>query len=312
MSKTHVPAWKRLGLKLKYAKEENDAAQPNRHARFGNGDEPPSKKRRTNAEDTSPARTTNGSSDVASLTPSRSEKPKKQVSFSSDTKTTDGDSAISIIPSEVVEEVFQQADSKKKSKKQKLPTQPSTVKSQGTLEYLVQFYTSNSTWKFNKNREVWILKHALSTSDIPPSYNLMLAQYIHGLKSPNTRDRLRLECIGAGPGGSLPQEVIEHGARALASFPETLHPEESALAAEMQTVARPRLILWALDPSNEDTQPQPGQTQDSSATKAATKTERPQKKRKNRTAVVEYSSSSSSSSESSSDSETSSSDSDSD
>lgn len=321
MSGTHVPAWRRLGLKLKYAKDDIHKTQPNQRVESSNNEEPPSKKRRTTTGDDSPTKAANETSSLASSTPTRPNKVRKQVSFSSDTKTTDGDSAVSIIPSETVEETIQPSDSKKSSRKQKAQTQPSTVKSQGTLQYLTQFYTSNSTWKFNKNREVWILKHALSTSDIPPSYNLPLAQYIHGLKSPNARDRLRLEAAGAASGEAMPQDLAEKGARLLASFPEGVVSQDtgmcSSLVAEMILVSRPRLILWALDPTNATgSELQSGKLQNRTAAKSTDKIEKPQKKRKNRTAVVEYSSSSSSSSasegESESESETSSSESDSD
>ncbi|ETN45439.1 uncharacterized protein HMPREF1541_09270 [Cyphellophora europaea CBS 101466] len=316
MNKGHIPAWKRLGLKLKHAKEEPSSTPTNGRAlRLEDiGDGPPSKKRRVESKQTAAAvASANGAREDAPNSEHSSKKVRKQVSFTADTKATDGDTAVSIIPSEVVEDVFQQSSATKKAKKQKQrSTQPSPSKSQGTLDYLNQFYTSHSTWKFNKNREVWILKHAFSTSDIPPSHNMALAQYIHGLKSSNARDRLRSDCAESldrtseGPNSSFvsPAEIAED---VLSAFPDTVQADDSHLSLEMQGVPRSRLILWALDPSKTTSELQSEPPQEPEAINGAS-VAAPQKKRKNRTAVVEYSSSSSSSSDSESDSDSSSDD----
>lgn len=298
MSKTHVPAWKRVGLKLKYAKDDRQHLYGNGIPDSDGASEPPAKKRRVN-DSTNPEKGTVTRSSLADATiPSKSthlEKPKKQVSFTNDTKTKDGDTAVSVIPSEQVEEAFSQAASKK-AKKTKQPSQPSATKSQTTLDYLVQFYSSHSSWKFNKNREVWILKHALSLQDIPSEYNLMLAQYIHGLKSQNTRSRLRQECIASNVNYDAPG-ISQAAMDALKTFPDHVESQTSAVSQKLQSVGRAQLIMWALNPSGgpNDVQTPP--------TEAAAGKSAVQKKRKNRTAVVEYSSSSSSESESGGDAE---------
>lgn len=307
MSKTHVPAWKRLGLTLKHAKDESQPTQINGKVKPIGTREPPTKKRRVDGSatynDTPDNRMTNDQSTTTASPQNGSKNPKKQVSFTTDTKTTDGDTAVSIIPSEAVEDLFPQFQATKKSKKQTQSPLPSSGKNEATLEYLALFYKSNSKWKFNKNREVWILKHALSTSDIPPSYNLMLAQYIYGLKSPNTRSRLRQECAGAGAGPTAPVPCREEAGSALASFPETILKEDSNLSTEMQAVARPELILWALDPSGATKNVEMATKADPVADGKNPQENKVQKKRKNRTAVIEYSSSSSSETESDSSSE---------
>jgi len=66
-------------------------------------------------------------------------------------------------------------------------------KSRDALEYLDLFYRSRASWKFNKNRETWLLKHALS-ADIPSSLDIPLAVYMHGLKSVAARSRLFAQC----------------------------------------------------------------------------------------------------------------------
>ena len=295
MSKTHIPAWKRLGLKLKYAKETTtDAVEAN------GTEQHPKKKRRVEAESSSSieapkaakkSRTVNG--DAAS----DHRKAKKQVSFTSDTKETDGDTAVSIIPSEQVEEVLQP---KKKVKQAKPSTQPSETKSQGVLDYLTDYYRSNSTWKFNKNRETWILKNACDVEKIPVAYNVMLAQYINGIKSQNTRTRLRMQCIAEGAkveggAGNLGSEILDEGKPALETFPGSTVDGDSELSKAFTDAPRVKLILWALDPGNG------GQTQAKSEQLPAGPVV--PKKRKNRTTVVEYSSTSESSSSESSSSE---------
>jgi hypothetical protein len=314
MSKTHVPAWKRLGLKLKYAHADAQPVRLNGHTEPANDPAPPAKKRRladhVKGEGPDTEASTNGSVHYAPSPEPRLSKAKKQVSFTHDTKTTDGDTAVSIIPSEAVEEAFPDAKSTKKAKKAKQPTQPSPNKNQSALQYLAQFYKENPTWKFNKNREVWILKHALSDSYIPPSLNIMLAQYLYGIKSDNTRSRLRQEFIGASAGVDNDVRPSEDAVRALVEFPNTTQDDDSVIPKQLAAVARPQLLLWALDPTNASLGPT--ETPGAVVQSKAIQQEKLQKKRKNRTAVIEYSSSSSSESESESNSESESSSSESD
>ncbi|RMZ86792.1 hypothetical protein DV736_g5981, partial [Chaetothyriales sp. CBS 134916] len=156
----HTPAWKRLGLKLKYAKE--DAPENTLASVTNNGF------RKTKADGTNGiTKSKNGHLNGRSSPPTSNgsvphinghidgpppTKKQKRVSFSADTKLLDGD------------------------------------------DYLHQYYNEHSSWKFQKNREVWILKHALSTEDIPTKdYGLALAQYVYGLKSEGARKRLTEE-----------------------------------------------------------------------------------------------------------------------
>ena len=227
-SRAGIPAWKRLGLKLKYA-NENSEHLPNPNKSVANSpaipasespkqsipstSEPPRKKRRTDgrangiSEHPPPAsnQATNGNKNP-------SEKIlKKQVSFATDTKpaylVTDKPSTRSNgSNAEEVQAVTPAKRSKKKSaKSHRNKTQhPAGEKSNTALEYLDQHYTARGSWKFNKTREIWILKHALSESDIPRDYDLALARYIHGLQGTGARGRLRNQCLeelkGRSPG----------------------------------------------------------------------------------------------------------------
>ncbi|KPI44621.1 uncharacterized protein AB675_8335 [Cyphellophora attinorum] len=327
MSSTHVPAWKRLGLKLKNAKE---TATP---ASIQNTHQPPSKKRRIDRRN-STAETpvhikANGSSEspINGHEPVRDPKPKKQVSFTSDTKATDGDTAVSITPSEAIaSDGNDKSVSKKPKKAKKQATAPSPGKSQDVLNYLTEYYRSNDTWKFNKNRETWILKHLFDTAAIQTTYNLPLAQYLYGIKSQNARDRLRMRCIAEGAklgdednerNGESDVRTVPGAKAAVEIFVNDTEVvlEGSELDKLFQRTPRTALVLWALDPAAGATNAGLS-TADKSKTGIAGSGDAARKKRKNRTAVVEYSSSSSSESsesesESSSDSSSESSDSES-
>lgn len=335
MSITHVPAWKRLGLKLKYANEVSEptnAVQPNGHEDSGGPSDssstiqrqPPTKKRRLSHE--TPV---NGHPRLTASDPplhDLTDKPKKRVSFSSDTKLVDGDSAQSALPSEASKLLKQSTTDQSKPKAEKTKSQSKGVstKSKDSLDYLEQFSTDQNSWKFNKNREIWILKHALSTTDIPPSYNFALAQYIHGLKATNARSRLEAECLEAqrhssneanAEGGRDDEKMIRQ-LRRIVSSQGTVSEEERR---SFEGSSRPTLLLIALDPAKTQTATiqqhpkleetanpsspiQPASTRNHEEHAQTNTKLQAKKKRKNRTAVIDFSSSSSESS-SSSDSE---------
>jgi hypothetical protein len=183
---THIPAWKRLGLKLKYAKQEADP--PARLATNGthihlNGhsheDEPPRKKIRFRDDD---------DPDVnAKQSPSKS--LGKKVSFTSDTKGHDGENDAPPIDASSITSTNPGPPSTNGILKQ--PIKPSRQKTSVGLDYLDQFFQNRGEWKFNKNRETWILKNATNLVAIPKEYNFKLACYICSLKSKDARQRLR-------------------------------------------------------------------------------------------------------------------------
>jgi WKF domain len=216
-----IPAWKKLGLKLKFANEHadqlpqldsknyTDKKRPRaetsqrgpaeaiaerkvqkRH-RLGSPNAPPSKSPGTDLKALSPSlrRESNGS--------------RKTVSFTSDTKVEDGDSSKSLIADWEAQydqpslQANPPKDSKSpkeklvKAKKSKLSF--ATKKPHAALEYLTRFRQSKETWKFNKNKEIWILKHLFSVEDIPSEYDLALSQYLQGLKASAARSRIQQE-----------------------------------------------------------------------------------------------------------------------
>jgi len=191
---------------------------PHRHAKAAI--EPPTKRRRTSGgadqvnghskgdpSDKLTAPVSNrfryGDSDLVGSAPEPvAKKLKKRVSFSTDTKPPEEDS-------DAKDATEQQQTSPQTSdrrdhpvpKKKRGKNAPSTLaiprKSKDALDYLDQFYHNYESWKFNKNREIWIFKHVLSATDIPSSYNLSLARYVHGLKSQGARSRLIDRCRSA-------------------------------------------------------------------------------------------------------------------
>lgn len=262
MDQPLVPAWKRLGLKLKYAQEtetetvSSALAEPHRITANGataadistngvNGHSrasPPTKRRRLEEViNESAGVTTNGLTRSSSLKSSGSN-IRKSVSFTPETKEVDGESSNfmqdkwdeearndqindflareaqnEIIAEEAARsqvkhtedpivgvEVANLARKPKRDKnKQTLErpladsaseSPPFTRKSKDALEYLQQYQNSRSTWKFNKNREIWLLKHILSESDIPSVYESALFEYLAGMKSENAKQRMMDQC----------------------------------------------------------------------------------------------------------------------
>ena len=59
------------------------------------------------------------------------------------------------------------------------------------LQYLNEYHTSRSTWKFNKAKQTTLLKHVFDPAIIPPTYDLALQTYLTGLNGLAARARLR-------------------------------------------------------------------------------------------------------------------------
>ncbi len=214
-----VPAWKRLGLQLKFANEHTD--QPTQI-----DNDMPTNRKHPRDRDSSKAPDTTGSTRVLRKRP-RLDPPKprptkssgthdklpfpslkrdsngirKTVSFTSDTKVEDGDSSKTLIAnweaqydhstSSPSQSEYPTPSKKKVSKSKTSKLRPPTKKPHAALEYLTQFCESRTTWKFRKNREVWIVKHLFSIDQVPSSYDASLYQYLQGVKSDTTRSRLQ-------------------------------------------------------------------------------------------------------------------------
>ncbi|KIW43339.1 uncharacterized protein PV06_04451 [Exophiala oligosperma] len=303
MQQPVVPAWKKLGLKLKHSQESSEPPIKMNGNGVGSLEhaqesllEQPRKKRKFSPirEESTKSESTNGAIQSSFKSPKpQNKKLKKKVSFSLDAPPDLVTSTSS--PSQKIADVEKSPATKQK--KEKRPRKDSSRARQASaprinpaLEYLSQYHTSRPTWKFNKTREIWILKHALSEEDVPRDYDVALARYLHGLKGIGARERLENTCL------------------------ETLRARSDDEGISSQTTAdrdfqkRFRDMLQASEDGSFDDQnehlrqwiqqrPRPQLLLDSLGSDARAEGEKPKpKKRKNRTVVVEYDSSSSSSS----------------
>lgn len=183
-----VPAWKRLGLKLKGASSDGSPVstvpqttttsaplvarpsyrqqQPNSNGggQYGNDNGTPFKKRNQYPSAYSAPDNKRPRRDDSDFTPS------KRVSFSQDTKKA----------------------APKKAKKKKAP-KPQTLKQPfdftPVVEYLRTWHTARDNWKFNKNHQTLLIKHLYESDAIPSSDIDTFYLYISDIKGAS-RQRL--------------------------------------------------------------------------------------------------------------------------
>lgn len=328
MASAAVPAWKRLGLKLKYAEQDAPDSGDGIHRDGGLGEtevnhslsqvqaEPSPPLRKKRKIDKHEAKTTH-TTDANKLSSQKSAsaldndqvdsmRPKKQVSFSSDTKPLDP-SEHQLPPTDSAGLKKPKAKSKTKVKGKSVKAQHSEQRSHPVLEYLNQYHTARTSWKFNKNRETWLLKHIFSVADVPRAYEMPLARYIHGLQGENARERLRSGSEkqlksenGSTNGETSSQQDSKNSDEYRMRFLRDLESRQDAQEGVdqqdeysdwIQHQSRAKLLLWALG------SPLPSTT----TGEGSSALNNQGKKRKNRTTVIDYDSSSSSSSSSDSD-----------
>ncbi|OJD28140.1 hypothetical protein ACJ73_00465 [Blastomyces percursus] len=132
-------------------------------------------------------------------------KKRKSVSFAEDTKSEDGDADIELdLEQEEADDHEPSPAAASKAEKKKLKreqraknraTPTSSTISPAThthpiLQYLTLYHKSRAQWKFQKNRETHLLKHALSVDRIPSTYNASLAAYLAGIKGEGAKKRV--------------------------------------------------------------------------------------------------------------------------
>ncbi|KAK0672444.1 hypothetical protein QBC41DRAFT_313835 [Cercophora samala] len=186
-----VPAWKRLGLKLKGASDESPAPSssgPNASSNSQVTGSPASALKRKQPPYQSTANSYNTNSyngNSYAQTPNKrfradEQTPgsqRKSVSFTADTKKT------SVEP----------AKKKAKKKKTKKPAQPVAkpeTNLEPSLDYLRQWHTARDSWKFNKNHQTLLIKYLFDGDKIPSDDIPVFYQYISDLKG-GVRTRLR-------------------------------------------------------------------------------------------------------------------------
>ncbi|KAK5094016.1 hypothetical protein LTR70_008407 [Exophiala xenobiotica] len=348
---SHVPAWKRLGLKLKNANEQPENVVDSQKDRTLAGTkahdtssdlfERPAKRQRL---DDSPKINASSTPDHARAKSERyssgrrngqhsvetddtpksgkqATKRRKSVTFTDDTKVEDGDSRVTIdFPAGSPGQTPQKAriskagtDSpdatgspspaafgadeaapvrKKKKAKTGKKTQgnqrQSKDKSDPALEYLHQHRYHHDSWKFNKNREVWIVNRALNTETIPNTHVLALAGYVRGLpESAGARARLVKECREALADGGLEADSNDQGKLRTLSILES-KSDEAEVQPFLETHSRPAILLWALGESTQSG----SKSTASTATNSHTSSEAPRKRKTRTSAPIDVSSSS--------------------
>jgi len=361
---SHVPAWKRLGLKLKYANQQaENAADPQKDATLAKPkghdasldlSERPAKRQRldklpkTNGSltpDRAHAKSEiypsgvgdAGQSAKADGTPKASKqatKRRKSVTFADDTKVEDGDSRVTIdfpvgspgqtpkkaripeadtdqedatgSPSPAIDGADEATPVRKKKKaktgkRAQGNQRQSKDKSNPALEYMHQHRYDHDSWKFNKNREVWIVNRALNTEAIPNTHALALAGYVRGLPaSAGARARLVKECTEALADARLEADSNDQGRTQTLSILES-GSDEAEAQPFLQAHSRPAILLWALGENIEGVT----KSTTSSAVNGQATSEAPRKRKSRTSAPIDISSSSEDeSSDTSSDSDT--------
>ena len=358
-----IPAWKRLGLKLRNAEDtkgnisSTNGVMPSTLKRSSPDvhltqrverslAEPLAKRRRVESLKTESTQSNGGLARTSHILPKdQNNRLKKKVSFTAETKLEDGGKELitaweqddyayyeqKAADNDAKEALRVASAAQNKLERSNIHSKgpsDSQRKSKDAFHYLNLYHRSRSSWKFNKNREVWILRHILSTDDIPTSFNIALASYVHGLGSSQARSRLLGQCqqaLGEGqekPTGDEPDSDSAHMEDpdrrkayhddAVRRFKRSLedHLDDEQRKADeddpeyqrwLSRRRRAELLLWAVTPSSSNmggasTSSQKVKSEPHSSTSAKSVNgvlpNRHLSKKKNRTAVVELSSSS--------------------
>lgn len=175
-----VPAWKRLGLKLK---QPSDASEPS----FGHPTSSTSTSTQSTTKRKFDAPPPYNSSQVAKR-PRQDEttanwnaqaqlKRQKSVTFADTSSNNNGNGSFPRTPSKPAKQ--SKAKSKGPAKKPK-PQVPVDLKP--ALEYLSLWKTARDSWKFNKNHQSNLIKHVFDADGIPASDVETFYDYIQDLK----------------------------------------------------------------------------------------------------------------------------------
>ncbi|KAI8960977.1 hypothetical protein F5Y11DRAFT_245915 [Daldinia sp. FL1419] len=202
-SAQRIPAWKRLGLKLKTASDEGQDATlhtgtvappvPNHHRENPTGPTNPNAKRKSStsvpALDHSAKKLKRDVSQTQTAPTHTPSKRAKSVSFATEPTQHTG-SAAAVNSTQIT--------SKQKNSPKKAVTTPTKpAKKQGAvnlepaLAYLRQWHASKDTWKFNKNHQTRLLEQVFADETTIPAVDISIFyEYIRGLKGA-VRTRLR-------------------------------------------------------------------------------------------------------------------------
>ncbi|KAH6840627.1 hypothetical protein B0I37DRAFT_219438 [Chaetomium sp. MPI-CAGE-AT-0009] len=232
----HVPAWKRLGLKLKgpssgeaipssagpNSRVKPSAQTPNAHQTRANGSPASALKRKLPTS----ASTSNA---VSAQTPSK--KPRREGQSAADPATPSSLRKSVSFANDTKDGAKEKAGPKKtKSKKAKKAT--NTTKSDFSLEpslsYIRQWHTARDSWKFNKNHQTLLIKYLFDGDKVPSADIPIFYEYIRDLKG-FVRTRLRETAA------EIKKKDMEAGAGA---FPAALKDKETKQKEYEETISR--------------------------------------------------------------------------
>ncbi|KAI0383221.1 hypothetical protein F5Y04DRAFT_250869 [Hypomontagnella monticulosa] len=205
-----VPAWKRLGLKLKPASDEQSQNAATLHTSTV-APPVPNHRRRENPPGPINNNAKRKSSGVPALDHS-AKKAKRDVSQSQTTSTQTPKKAKSVSfaaePTQPAGSPATPNGTQVTNKKNKAPAKkvvstpakparkPTAVNLEPALAYLRQWHTSKDTWKFNKNHQTKLLEQVFADeTTIPPADIHIFYEYIRGLKG---AVRTRLKELASG------------------------------------------------------------------------------------------------------------------
>ncbi|KAF6821927.1 hypothetical protein CPLU01_12323 [Colletotrichum plurivorum] len=190
-----IPAWKRLGLKLKQPASGSEIGGP----APADGSKPNGQHQQHHDR---PIVNAANASAAAAAKRKRPEHSSAPPAFSSPLKRTRTDGHAATPPTLRKQKSVTFADNtknpaaaeptktKKKSKKAKPATQPQQADIKPSLEYLRNWKHARQAWKFNKNYQTILMKRVFQPDSIPSSDIDTFYEYIRDLKG-YTRTRLR-------------------------------------------------------------------------------------------------------------------------
>ena len=216
---------------------------------------------RLSAEQSSPSSQTDSHQGSASIKVRR-----KSVTFTPDTKTEDGNSTQKLFSNLVADQADQKihsgdqsrdivnsthvdgdaeamnADSdaniaKRKARKRQLREQrkiETTTAVSPYVGYLQQFHTARDQWKFNKNQQNQLLKHAFNLYRVPEFHDPALEAYIAGLQGLPVRKRLRETAIEILEKGLIAPEQSDQDKEAMEDNQRRQQAKEDALQRRLQ------------------------------------------------------------------------------
>ncbi|KAI1762890.1 hypothetical protein GGR53DRAFT_500012 [Hypoxylon sp. FL1150] len=203
-----VPAWKRLGLKLKGASEEQSQNAtlnpstaplvPNHHQENPASPVDTNAKRKSSGVPALDRSAKKAKREVpqSQSTPTRTPKKAKSVSFAADPTQAAGSPAVASSGT--------QPSTKRKQPRTKKPVlapaksvkKQASVNLEPALAYLRQWHTSKDTWKFNKNHQTRLLEQVFADETTIPAADIhIFYEYIRGLQG---AVRTRLKELASG------------------------------------------------------------------------------------------------------------------